>query len=942
MPSVKWRPLPIRRPLPALLLAACLGLGTAAGAASDPKAARFYEDALARYEKNDLDGAIIQLKNALQIDKRQLAVQLLLGKALMSKGDIVGAEVAFVEALNLGVNREEVVLLLGRSALMLGRPKDLLELPRFSEAGLPSHLRITLLVVKATAAMQLADPRTALRYLEDARAIDATSLEPWVAEVPIRVRTRQLPQAVAAAEKAMALAPRSSEAVYQRASVDHALGDRKAAIAGYGRALGLDALHVEARLARAGLYIDDGKLEEAQADLVELQKAAPNEPRSDYLRSVILERSGDRAGRDAALRRITALIDPLPLDYVRYRPQQLLLNGLAHFTLGARDNAKPYLEAFYRQNGPGAAQKVLAQIYLAEGNPDNAVEMLEGYLRAFPGDPQALSLLATAHMAKGRHARAINLLQEALRSSDRPEFHAVLGLSLLRTGQKDAAQAQLESAYRKDPDQIGAATALAALHLQNGQVAKAQTLAEALVKRAPKNITLHNLLGVVKQQRRDFPGARAAFDQALSLEPNSRETKLHLVRLELAQGRYGPAESRLNELLKANENSIEVLMTMATVAETQGKRVETLRWLAKAVDVSAPQELRPGMALADLHMRSGQPDQALQAARAVVSKAPDSVDALLLLTRCLIEAGDLTNARLTAVSAGRAARYDADQLLKVGLLQVAAADLPAATYTVDKVLADKPNLLPAQALMADIELRRGEASAAEARARLMVKKHPTSAIGHLLLGDVARHRKQLAAATEAYRRAHQIEPSTETVQRLLQVLSAQNNLGGAASLAQQWLKATPRDVVTQRSLATVHLRMNNLAGAKAAYQAILAVTPNDRDALNNLANVLLKTRDPGALAAAEKALAAYPTVPTVIDTAGWAALHAGQTERALSLLRDARLRSPAHPEIRFHLGMALAKAGRTAEARQELQAALAGGRPFEGRDEAEKALQTLR
>ncbi len=939
MPSVKMRPLSL--PLSVWLVAACLGAGYAQ-AASDPRAARFYEDALSRYEKNDVDGAIIQLKNALQLDKQQLAVQLLLGKALISKGDVVAGEVALLEALTLGVNREEVVVLLARSALMLGRPKDLIELPRFAEAGLPQRLRVTLLILKSNAAMQLADARMAFRYLEDARALDPGNPEIPLAEVPLRIRARQWAEAAAAADKAIGLAPKSAEAVYQRATVAHASGDRKAASAGYGRALALDAGHVEARVARAGLAIDDGKLDDARKDLAELQKVAPEEPRAEYMRSIVLERSGDRAGREAALRRITALIDPLPIDYVRYRPQQLLLNGLAHFNLGERDNAKPYLEAFYRQNGPGSAQKILAQIYLAEGNADSAVEMLEGYLRVFPGDPQALSLLATGHMAKGRHARAVTLLQEALRSSDRPEFHSVLGLSLLRTGQREAAMTQLEAAYKKDPTQLSAATALAALQLQSGNAAKAQALAETLVKNHPKNVTLLNLLGVVKAQRRDMAGARALFEQSLALDPTARETKLHLARLDIAMDRLPAAHARLTEAMKASESNIEVLLTLATIAERQGQRQETLRWLEKAVEVSGPHEARPSMALADLHLRAGHADAALAAARALVSKMPENVDALLLMARCQLEAGDATAARTTAQNAGRLSGYDPDRLLKTALLQLAAGDLAAAAYSVDKVLAERPAMLPAQALMADIELRRGQVDAAEARARQLIQKHPTSGVGHMLLGDIARQRKQLPAALEAYKRAHQVEPTTDTALRQIQVLSAQGSIGAAVGVAQQWLKTSPRDVVIQRSLATAHLRMDNLAGARASYEAILKIVPGDRDALNNLANVLLKSKDPAALAAAERAMAAFPGNASVIDTAGWAALQAGQTEKALSLLRDARLRSPAHPEIRFHLGMALAKAGRSAEAREELQAALAIKQPFDGRAEAEKMLLTLR
>lgn len=51
------------------------------------KAARFYEDALGRYERRDLAAAIIQLKNALQLDKTLLPVHELLGKALLLNGE---------------------------------------------------------------------------------------------------------------------------------------------------------------------------------------------------------------------------------------------------------------------------------------------------------------------------------------------------------------------------------------------------------------------------------------------------------------------------------------------------------------------------------------------------------------------------------------------------------------------------------------------------------------------------------------------------------------------------------------------------------------------------------------------------------------------------------------------------------------------------------------
>ena len=67
-----------------LALALGLALGVSAPQASDNrKAGQFYEDALKRVQARDLDGATIQLKNALQADPKMLAAHLLLGKVAL-------------------------------------------------------------------------------------------------------------------------------------------------------------------------------------------------------------------------------------------------------------------------------------------------------------------------------------------------------------------------------------------------------------------------------------------------------------------------------------------------------------------------------------------------------------------------------------------------------------------------------------------------------------------------------------------------------------------------------------------------------------------------------------------------------------------------------------------------------------------------------------------
>ena len=491
---------------------AMLVLGAAGWShAADPKASKYFEDALVRYEKKDLDGAIIQLKNALQIDPNMLPVQVLLGKALLQNGDVVASEVALLEALRLGVNRAEIVIPLAQTYLAQGKHKLIFEQQQFLLPGLPPGVQLQLLLVRASASSDLGDGRAALKAIDDARAIDPRSADVWIAEVPVRIRSRQFAEATVAAERALALAPASAEAWYQKGSVLHVLGDLKGALAAYDKAIAANAGHVEALIARTGILIDLGRTGDASKDLATLKDAAPDEPRAAYLRALLAENSKDFATANAALKDVTELIDPVPLDFIRFRPQLLMLNGLAHFGLGQREKAKQYLEYFQKVQTNSPASKLLAQILIAEPNVPRAIEVLETYLKGQPGDAQAMTLLASTYITQGRHAKATALMQDALKARDTPEMRTVLGMSLIRGGQAADGVSELDAVFRKNPGQIQAGLTLFGMYMKSGQAAKAAGIAENLVKQFPQNASFFNLLGMARGQTGNGATAKTAF-----------------------------------------------------------------------------------------------------------------------------------------------------------------------------------------------------------------------------------------------------------------------------------------------------------------------------------------------------------------------------------------------------------------------------------------------
>lgn len=923
--------------------AALLALSATLAHADSAKASRYYEDALKRFERQDVDGAIIQLKNALQQDARMLTVHVLLGKALLSRSEAAAAEIEFNEALSQGINRAEVVVPLAQALVGQGKQAEVFKLPALQPEGLPDDTRKALLLVRAAAYADMGDPTRAQAQIEAARAIPPDNADSYLAEVPLRLRARQFDKATIAADQALRLSPNNPEALYQKATIPHVQGRQDEALKGYERVLALDPKHLEAQIARTGLLIDLHRDADALAQVQALLKIAPTEPRGLYLSAVLAERRGDAVAAREALRAVTIELDPVPIEFIRYRPQALMLNGLAHFGLGEMEKAKPYLEYAQRQTPNSPLSKLLAQVYVAEPNLDRAGEVLDAYLKAYPGDGQALVMMATLQMAQGRHARATALMQEALKAKDAPEFRTALGLSLLRGGQSADAVGELEKSFQRDPRQTYAGMALVTLYLRSGQPAKAVATADKLVKQSPDSATAWIQLGVARRAAGNLAGAREAYQKAQQLAPSLADAQLGLARLDITQRQFDAAQARLDALIKADEKNVDALYEMALLSEARGQAAEVPRWLAKATDVSTSRNTRADQALVAWQLRQGQPGPALEAAKKLLAKAPDDAQAMIVYAQAQLANRDLAGARSTLTNAARRSGFGADPLTQIAALQLDARDLPGAAYSLDKALQSNPQHVGALALSSTVALQQGNQAQAEKQARQVIQLKPQAAVGYTLLADIAQARRQPAQAVEALRKAHEVQPSSGSLLALMRALNRPDAGGrGGQDLAERWLKARPQDLAVWKALGDAQARGGDFPAARRSYETALKLNPKDVEALNNLANAMIRQGDlAAATATAEKALALDPRNANVIDTAGWAHHLAGNGDRALQLLRDARLREPGSPDIRYHLAAALAKAGRKAEAREELDTALRS-KSFESLKEAAALGQTLR
>ena len=935
-----------RGQLVALAVLLCLGWPVPMQAASN-KSNRYLADAQTLFDKADFAGASIEARNALQADESNLAARVFLGKALLSNGDVAGAEVTFNDALTAGVNRADVVVPLAQAMAMQGKQKLVLSSATLAPGGLPLGVQQKLMLVKAAAQADLGDPALALKTITEARALDPKSADPWFSEVPVRVRLGQFKEAQDAVNQATALNPTSADAYYFRGSVLHIAGKFQAALDFYDKALQTNPRHLGALIARAGLRIDVGQYQEANTDLLMIQEVSPDHPLGVYLRALAAEREGRTQDAQTALRELTDLLDQIPLDFIRYKPQILMLNGLAHYGLNRPEKAKQYFEIFVKAQPDAPIAKPLAQIYLKSRNYDLAINTLEPYLKARPGDGQALAMLGAALMAKGQYARAASLMQSAIQAKDNnPALHTVLGLSLMGGGNTASAIKELELALKKDPAQTPAALTLVTHYQRAGQFAKAVALADNLTKQQPQNVGYLNLLGTTKVNAGDLPGARKAFERAQKLDPRFTLPRLNLVRLDIAAKALDNAEASLKEVLKLEPKNSEAQFEMAMLEKRRGRPAATQNWLEQATTHSGPRETRWGLALSDFHLRNGNAAQALAVAKNMSAKATDELDVLLALARAQVALGDAINAKSNLVAATKAADFNPVPQVEIARLQLALGNLPGASYSLDKALANQADHAPALALQASVLARQGDPEKATVRAKQLAAKYPKRAVGYDLLGDIALSKNQRPAALDAYLRAHAAEPGTVTYLKVFNLLAQPTagvaNPGPAVDWANNWLKKHPGDTLARNALGNLYARSGNYTAAKPLYEEILKTTPGNAEVLNNLANTLIQLKDPAAVRVAELALQNNPLSAALMDTLGWALLQNGQKERALALLKDARKQGGNNPEIRYHFAAALAQSGLKNDARDELMAAFKISSQFVGAAEATSLLQSLR
>jgi tetratricopeptide (TPR) repeat protein len=220
-------------------------------------------------------------------------------------------------------------------------------------------------------------------------------------------------------------------------------------------------------------------------------------------------------------------------------------------------------------------------------------------------------------------------------------------------GRSDLATKATEEyrlAIDADPSSEFLTSGLAELYVKTGRIADAVREAQDIIKRDPKNLEAHKLLGrIYLRSLGDMPGGSGSdnilklaidqYEQIVNLDPDSVDDHLLLGRLYRLNNDMQKAEGELKTAIKLDPSSEEAVTTLAMLYTDEGDTAHALKVLASIPDSARSAKLYAALGAAYEQRKDYK--AAIDAFRHAIILDRDNLDAIRGLAENLANDGQL-------------------------------------------------------------------------------------------------------------------------------------------------------------------------------------------------------------------------------------------------------------------------------------------------------------
>lgn len=901
----------------------------------------YLQRADAEKSKGNVAAAIIETRNALQLNPKNGEARVLLASLYNEQGNGIAAQQELARAKDAGVPPEKIAIHLARALAGQQQYKRIV-----TEIAVPESVdpqtRAELSVIRADAQLMIGEWDDATPDIEKALNADANSLSALLAAARQKLYKGEAQQAQEFEKKAQDAHPDSPllwEYKGEAALVARRFADAQSA---YDKALQLASKSTspvrifEIRYGLASSLLALNKYDEALQHADVLLKMNAKDPSANYLRGLLAYRKADYQ---------TALIH-FQRTLEQRRPGStpiFALLGASSYALGSYEQSAEYLtKHLVEMPQDDYARKLLAATQIQLKQPERAVKTLENIKTAKKNSNDILALLGTAAIQMNDPRASRMVLRKAVDAAPQNAFlHANLAESYFREGQYDQVLKELDkSAGAKESElQISLRRVATLLRKQDYKAALAQ--AEKLVQDNPKEPLVHNLLGLVHFDMKNAAAARQQFQAAIDLNAGFFPAMLNLALIDMVDGKPRDAAQWYQRILEKNGNDLAALMGMAHVEIAQGNTSAATEWLQRARKAD-PAAAQPRLLLARAALERGDAKFATELAQEIMEKNPDSSIGLSLTGELQMMRSDYRGAENNFEKLVTGQPQSATARLQLGQAQNALKKTAQARNSFKEALKLDADFFPAVAALANLEMAAGNAADALQLADSAIKRKPDLADAHILRGDVLMSRKDFSGAVASYAQAAQRQSATLLTIKQYRALAAANApYDKRIEPLRAWLEKHANDEAVLIVLAEAQSIQKLHKESIDTYQHVLKLNPKNIIALNNLALVYLAANDARAVETAEQAYGAGGKNPRIADTLGWILVQRGDAVRGKLMLDQAAQSLPNDPTVNYHLAFARHASGDTSGARNLLKRTLEHQEAFEDRAAAEALAKQL-
>lgn len=535
------------------------------------------------------------------------------------------------------------------------------------------------------------------------------------------------------------------------------------------------------------------------------------------------------------------------------------------------------------------------------GDLEKARRSFAEVVRLEPKIPEGHAALGSVLLQLGRPVEAATELKRGLvlKPGD-PDMEMNLGIAEVRMDKPDQALPLFQKLSARNialPAEVEIAYAQALT--EAGQRPVALDRLRAAVAAAPDNATLHDALGSLLAQERQWTPAQAEFARAVELDPHLTAARLHLSVVLMQLNQPAEASTMLEAARGEQPEDIAVLNALALAYSAQGSYEKALPVAEEAMRLapdSSAAAYQAALALQGL----GREHEALPLFERMVTAEPKNADAL-------------TNYALALVQQGKA--KDA-----IPLYKRAAELMPD-----NPVVHEDFGVAYLQQSDIDDAIREFEAG---------LKLQNDSSQLHYNLGLAYKLKDDTAHAVPELEEAARLDPSSPDPAYTLGILYMQTGrFVDAEAQLRRTLELRPQNGDAWAVLGSVYKQDNKLPEAVDALRHAITLLPNQPGPHITLASVLSDQGQKADAAAERKQAAELTRVAvnrqraTFATNTGNMLLAKGQVADAIERYQEAVTSDPSYADAHSGLAAALERQGRTAEAAAEREKAAALMKP---------------